>query len=73
MIETTREFKVIEGTPEEVDWVHLLEELDARDALPILRQMTRQRKPAANSALALVESGFSVKPDSDVQSTNEPV
>ena len=56
MTEIKRDFQVIEGTPEEVDWTHLLEEMDARDALPILRQMSRRMKPAANSALALVES-----------------
>ena len=72
MTETKRDFKVIEGTPEEVDWVHLLEELDARDALPILQRMNRQRKAAANSALALVESSSQATTDPDVKSTNEP-
>jgi hypothetical protein len=43
MTEIKRDFQVIEGMPEEVDWVHLLEEMDARDAIPILRQMSRQR------------------------------
>lgn len=72
MTETKRDFQVIEGTPEEVDWVHLLEELDAREALPILRSMSRQRKPAANSALALVEPDSTAAPDSAAQSTNVP-
>lgn len=72
MTETKRDFQVIEGSPEEVDWVHLLEELDAREALPILRRMSRQRKPAANSALALVEPNSTASPDSAAQSTNVP-
>lgn len=66
MTEIKRDFQVIEGTPEEVDWTHLLEEMDARDALPILRQMSRRMKPAANSALAVVE------PDSPAASPKYP-
>jgi len=74
MTEKTRDFHVIEGTPEEVDWIHLLEEMDARDALPILRQMSRRMKPAANSALALVESNSqeASQKDPGEQSSNGP-
>jgi len=72
MTETTRDFKVIEGSPEEVDWFHLLEELDARDALPILQRMNRQRKAAANSALALVEPSLQATSDPVAQSSTEP-
>ena len=42
------------GRDAAVDWVTLLEEMDLRDALPILQCMGRQRKAAANQALALV-------------------
>ncbi len=75
MTEIKRDFQVIEGMPEDVDMVHLLEVMDARDAIPILRQMSRQKKPAANSALALVESGSREArlTDPDGQSSNEPV
>lgn len=68
-----KRFQVIEGTPQEVDLVHLLEELDAREALPILRRMARQKMPAANSVLALVESGSLEAPPKapDLQSTTE--
>lgn len=74
MTEIKRDFQVIEGMPEEVDMVHLLEVMDARDAIPILQQMSRQKKPAANSALALVESGSQEAKltDPDGQSSNEP-
>lgn len=75
MTDTRPTLTVIEGSPaEELDMVHLLEELDARDALPILRQRMRQQKAAANSVLALVEPGAPADPQADpgVRSTNEP-
>jgi hypothetical protein len=75
MTEKARDFQVIEGTPEKVDWTHILEEMDARDALPILRQMSRRMKPAANSALAVVEQGSqeASQKDPGEQSSNGPV
>ena len=66
---------IVEGGPvEELDLVHLLEVLDARDALPILRQRMRQQKAATNSVLALVEPGAQAGQQADpaVRSTNEP-
>ena len=38
----------------QVDLTDLLENMDAREALPRLRALARRRKPAANSALAVV-------------------
>lgn len=75
MTEMKRDFQVIEGTPEEVDWVHLLEVMDARDSIPILQKMSRRLKPAANSALALVEpdSQEASLKDSGGQSSTGPV
>lgn len=53
------QLQLIQGgyVPEEIDWVELLENMDVKDALPILRRMTRQRKAAANCALSLVDAG----------------
>ncbi|MDH0051006.1 hypothetical protein [Comamonas terrigena] len=75
MTEIKRDFQVIEGMPEEVDWVHLLEVMDARDSIPILQRLSRQRKPAANSPLAVVEpnSPAASPKDPGEQSTNESV
>lgn len=39
----------------DVDWTYLLEELDLRDALPLLQQLGRRMKPAANSPLHLID------------------
>mgnify|MGYP006899086495 CR=1 FL=1 len=66
---------VIKGTPPKVDWGHLLEELDTRDAVPILRAMVRQKRPAANSVLALVDAANLVdpQPGSVEQGMIEPV
>lgn len=75
MNEKARDFQVIEGTPENVDWTHILEEMDARDALPILQQMSRRVKPAANSALAVVAPGSqeASPKDPDEQGSSGPV
>lgn len=53
------QLQLIQGgyVPEEIDWVELLENMDVKDALPILRRLTRQRKAATNSALSLVDAG----------------
>lgn len=75
MTETRHTLRVIEGSPvEELDLVHLFEELDARDALPILRQRMRQQKAAANSVLASVEPSRLADPQAapDVRSTTGP-
>ena len=40
--------------PHQVDLTGLLENMDAREAIPQLRALARRRKPAANSALAVV-------------------
>ncbi len=58
MTEKRPQLRVITGTPrheEPLDLVHLFEEMDARDALPILRKRMRQQTAAANSALSIVE------------------
>lgn len=47
----------------QLDMTHLLEEMDLRDALPLMRALGRRMKPAANSPLALVEPISSDKPD----------
>lgn len=39
----------------QLDMTHLLEEMDLRDALPLMRALGRRMKPAANSTLTLVE------------------
>ena len=39
---------------QQVDLTDLLENMDAREAMPQLRALARRRKPAANSALAVV-------------------
>lgn len=50
-------FTLIQGgnALDDVDWTYLLEELDLRDALPLLLQLGRRKKPAANSPLHLVD------------------
>lgn len=58
MTEKHPQLKLIPGTPrteEPLDLFHLLEEMDARDALPLLRARMRQERAAANSALSIVE------------------
>lgn len=42
------------GILDNYDWTELLEEMDLRDSLPILQQLGRRLKPAANHALAAV-------------------
>lgn len=39
-----------------IDMTYLLEELDLRDALPLLRALARRRKKAANSMLRVVDN-----------------
>lgn len=78
MTEKRPQLKLIQGTPlieDPLYLVHLLEVMDARDALPILRARMRRGKAAANSALALVEPGSPAdhRSSSDAQSTSEPV
>ena len=48
--------QLIQGGNElqQADLTDLLENMDAREALPRLRALARRRKPAANSALAVV-------------------
>lgn len=41
---------------EAVDLTHLLEEMDLRDALPLLQQLGRRMKPSANNSLLLIGS-----------------
>lgn len=76
MTDTRPTLTLVEGSPaEKLDLVHLLEELDARDALPILRQRMRQQKAAANSVLASVAPSAPAGQQADpaVRSTSEPV
>ena len=40
---------------EHLDLTYLLEEMDLRDALPLLQQLGRRMKPAANNSLLLVD------------------
>ena len=42
---------------QQVDLTELLEDMDLRQALPRLRALSRRRKPAANSVLAVVDAG----------------
>ena len=42
---------------ENTDLTHLLEEMDLRDAIPLLQQLGRRLKPAANNSLLLVDEG----------------
>lgn len=51
--------KLIEGgdAPRQIDLADLLENMDVRQALPRLREISRRRKAAANSSLAVVASG----------------
>ena len=47
-------FSVIEGGKQELDLKHIYEEMDAVEALIILRRHFRQTTPAANASLAVV-------------------
>ena len=40
--------------PQQADLTDLLENMDAREAIPQLRLLARRRKPAANSVLSIV-------------------
>jgi hypothetical protein len=46
-----------------LDMTYLLEEMDLRDALPLLQALGRRMKPAANSPLELVEASPLDRPE----------
>jgi hypothetical protein len=50
---------LIEGgyVDQAVDLTDLLENMPVEQAIPLLRQMSRQRKAAANSVLEVVQAG----------------
>ena len=70
------QLKLVEGgdASKHIDWVDLLEHMDLKEALPQLRQLTLQRKVAANSVLAVVEPAFSATADAapDLLGNPEP-
>ena len=59
------QLKLVQGghASKDIDWVDLLENMDLKDALPQLKQLSRQRKVAANSVLAVVEPALSATAD----------
>lgn len=69
-----RKFTLIEGSGGTAELSHVLEEMDARDAIERLRAMARQRKAAANSVLAVVAQAPSEGRPADpaAQNTNGP-
>ena len=54
------------------DMTELLEHMDFLEALPTLRQISRQRKPAANSCLAVAFGVISEKPELAQDFPNTP-
>ena len=52
--------KLLDGgdAAHQMDLTHLLEDMDLRDAMPKLREISRRRKPAANSVHAVVRGGL---------------
>lgn len=69
-----RKFTLIEGSGGTAELSHVLEEMDACDAIERLRAMARQRKAAANSVLAVVEPALPEdrRVDPAAQSTTGP-
>lgn len=61
MPERTTNLTAVAGTFDlDAEVARLLEMPDARQAMPLIKQLARRVRPAANSSLAIVEAGSQV-------------
>ncbi len=61
MPERTNQLTAVAGTFDiDAEVARLLEMPDAKQAMPLIKQLARRVRPSANSPLAIVDAGFQV-------------